>query len=73
MQVRSLAGEDPLDEGMETHTSILAWRMDRGAWWATVHRVAQSQTGLKQLSMECEHPYSSGRMCENQRRWKGGF
>ena len=24
--------------------------MDRGAWWATVHRVAESQTRLKQLS-----------------------
>ena len=24
--------------------------MDRGAWWTTVHRVTQSQTGLKQLS-----------------------
>ena len=24
--------------------------MDRGAWWATVHRVAKSPTGLKQLS-----------------------
>ena len=24
--------------------------MDRGAWWATVHGVAQSQTQLKQLS-----------------------
>ena len=24
--------------------------MDRGAWWATIHRVAQSQTRLKQLS-----------------------
>ena len=24
--------------------------MGRGAWWATVHRVAPSQTGLKQLS-----------------------
>ena len=23
---------------------------DRGAWWATVHRVAKSQTRLKQLS-----------------------
>ena len=26
MQVRSLAREDPLEEGMATHTSILAWR-----------------------------------------------
>ena len=25
--------------------------MDRGAWWATVHRITQSQTRLKQLSM----------------------
>ena len=25
--------------------------MDRGGWWATVHRVAQSQTGLKWLSI----------------------
>ena len=24
---------------------------DRGAWWAAVHRVTQSQTQLKRLSM----------------------
>ena len=43
-QVRSLGGEDPLEEGMATHSSILTWRIptDRGAWWATVHRVAGS-------------------------------
>ena len=36
--VRSLGWEDPLEEGMATHSSILAWRipMDRGAWQATV-------------------------------------
>ena len=41
---RSLGWEDPLEEGMATHSSILAWRipMDRGAWQATV----QSQTQL---------------------------
>ena len=27
MQVRSLGGEDPLGEGMATHSSILAWRL----------------------------------------------
>ena len=26
MQVRSLGWEDPLEEGMATHSSILAWR-----------------------------------------------
>ena len=33
--------EDPLEEGMSVHSSILAWRipMDRGARWATVHGV----------------------------------
>ena len=31
--------------------SCLENPVDRGAWWAAVHRVAQSQTGLKQLSM----------------------
>ena len=41
--VQSLGWEDTLEEGMATHSSILAWGilMDRGAWWATVHRVAQ--------------------------------
>ena len=44
--VRSLGWEDPLEEGMVTHSSILAWRipMDRGAWRATVHGVTKSWT-----------------------------
>ena len=29
MQVPSLGREDPLEEGMATHSSILAWRMPR--------------------------------------------
>ena len=47
--VRSLDQEDPLEEGMATHSSILAWRIPwtRGAWWATVHGVAESQTRLR--------------------------
>ena len=44
--VQSLGWEDPLEEGMETHSSILAWRipMDREAWRVTVHGIAQSRT-----------------------------
>ena len=47
-RVRSLGGEDPLEEEMATHPSILAWRIpiDRGAWWAMVHGVAKSWTRL---------------------------
>ena len=50
--VRSLGWEDPLGEDMASHSSILAWRipMDRGAWWATVHGVTESDT-TEQLSM----------------------
>ena len=47
-QVPSLGWEDPLQEEMATHSTILAWRipMDRGAWRATVQGVAKSQTRL---------------------------
>ena len=52
MRVQSQGQEDPLEEGVATHSCILAWRipMDRGAWWAMVHRVAKSQTGLNDLA-----------------------
>ena len=44
--VRFLGQEDPLQEGMATHSSILAWRilMNRGAWRALVHGVTDSWT-----------------------------
>ena len=33
--VQSLCWEGSMEEGMATHSSILAWKipMDRGAWW----------------------------------------
>ena len=52
MLVRSLGLEDPLKEGMATHSSILAWRIP----WTEepgglqFHRVKKSWTQLKQLS-----------------------
>ena len=48
--VQSLGQEDLPEEGMEALSRILAGRRiptDRGAWQATVHRVANSQTRLK--------------------------
>ena len=44
----SLGWEDPLEEGVATHSSVLAWRipMDRGAWCAAVYGAAKSQTRL---------------------------
>ena len=40
--VRSLGSEDPLEEGMATHSSILAWRMPWTEKWAAVHEVTKS-------------------------------
>ena len=45
--------EDPLEEGMATHSSVLAWKnpMVRGAWQATVHKVTKNWILLKRVSM----------------------
>ena len=43
---RSPGGE----HGNPLQCSCLENPMDKGAWWAMVHRVTKSQTGLKQLS-----------------------
>ena len=44
--VWSLGQEDPLEEGMATHSSILTWRIptDRGAWRATVRGIPELDT-----------------------------
>ena len=47
--IGSILGQEfPLEEEMAIHSNILSWKnaMDRGAWWATVHGVAKSWTGL---------------------------
>jgi len=45
---RSLGWRDPLEKGMATYSSILAWRipMDRGGWRATVHGITKSRAQL---------------------------
>ena len=52
--IQSLGREDPLEKGIATHSSILAWRIPwtEGPGWATIHRVAKNQTWLKWLSMQ---------------------
>ena len=39
--------------------SCLENPMDRGGWWAKVHRVTMSQTQLKQLSTHAISQYTS--------------
>ena len=44
--VPSLGWEDSLEEDMETHSSILVWRipMYRETWWVIVQGVTKNQT-----------------------------
>jgi len=46
MRVQSLGQEDPLEEEIATHSSILCLEnsKDGGIWWATIQSAAKSQT-----------------------------
>ena len=45
--VQSLGQEDPQEKRMVIHShSSLENAMGRGAWWATIHGLAKSQTQL---------------------------
>ena len=54
MWVQSLGKEGSLEEGMATHSSVLAWRIQ----WTEepgvhgVHGVAKNKTQLKRFSMQ---------------------
>ena len=57
-QVQFLGQEDSPEGEMATHSSFLAWEnpRGRGAWWATVHGVTKSQTGLS-MHIDEMHKY----------------
>ena len=44
-RVQSLGWEEPLEKEMAAPVFSLESPMDRGAWWATVHGITNSQTG----------------------------
>ena len=56
-QVQSLGQEDPVEEGMATHSSTLAWRImwtEQSVGLCIVHKVAKNQAQLNRLSThEC--------------------
>ena len=57
MQVQSLGQEDPLlgGHGSPLQYSCLGNPIDRGAWRATIHWVAENRTRLKRLSMHAQY------------------
>ena len=47
MWIRSLGREDPLEKGVATHSSILAWRIpwtEEPDYGPSAHRVTKSRT-----------------------------
>ena len=63
-RVQSLGGEDPLEEDMATHFSILAWRFPwteepGGLQSLGLQRVKKGQTWLKQFSTHAHKPFWS--------------
>ena len=57
----SVLGRSPEENGNTLHYSCLENPMGRMLWKATVHRVAKSQTQLKQLSMNA-HAYMASKI-----------
>ena len=54
MQVQSLGPEDPLEEGMETRTSIFAWTEEPDELQSMgSHRVGHNRSNLAHASTPC--------------------
>ena len=57
-RVQSLYKEDPLEKGIATYSSILAWRIPWAEeWHATVHGIAKSQTRLSDYTFTFKANY----------------
>ena len=64
MRVWFLGWEDPLEEGMATHSNILAWKipMDREAWW--VQSMESQRVGLDWVTKHSALCYLLGYHCK---------
>ena len=54
--VRSLGRKDPLEEGIATHFSILAWKTPWTACWATAHWVSCKESDMTVMT---EHAWTA--------------
>ena len=72
MWVRSLGQEDPLEEGMATHSSVLAWRIpwtEKPGELYIVHGVAQSQT---QIKWHCTYSTAAWQLTQSRNQLQAG-
>ena len=59
MQIWSLGREDPLEEGMATHSSILAWRIQWTEEPGRLQSIGSHRVGHNWSDLACSHAYSS--------------
>ena len=57
MQVLSLGWEDPLEEGITTHSSIIVWRNPRTEEPGRLQSIASQRVGYNQSNLACTHAY----------------
>ena len=62
--IRVVVNESSLPNGNPLQYSCLENPLVRGAWWAAVHRVAQSRTWLKRLSMHARIGEGNGNLLQ---------
>ena len=70
--VQSLGQKDPLEEGMVTHSSILAWRIswtEEPGRLHTVHGVTKSQTQMTNTYIQTKYWRKFGEKKTNQNAW----
>ena len=58
MQVGSLGKEDPLEEGMATHSSILAWKIPWTEESGGLQSIGLKRVGLSRSNLTCMHAQS---------------
>ena len=68
--IPELGGSPGEGYGNPLQSSCLKNHMDRGAWWATVHGVAKSQTRLKLLNTYLAHSGSILDLCHLSGTWR---
>ena len=64
MWVRSLGREDPLKEGMTTHSSVLAWRIP----W-TLGEARPGQSSLSARALRYRLPFPAWRISVDRGAW----
>ena len=59
-QIRSLSQEDPLEEGMAAHSSILAWRIPWMEEPSELQPIGSQRVKHSQSNLACQHTRTFG-------------